>query len=115
MHVRHGSNLRVSLVAAMLFLAAAILYAKPPAQQQKLALPPKWTADDLNTFFPDARTKIVGSRPDFSKSSKIATSGGNTQTPGGAKGGGGWSKLIDAETIETEIKRTAPLIAKATA
>src|SRR3954468_12103856 len=115
MHVRHGSNLRVSLVPAMLFLAAAILYAKPPAQQQKLALPPKWTADDLNTFFPDARTKLVGTRPDYSKTSKIATNSGSSGNAPGGGNSGGWSKLVDAETIETEIKRTAPLIAKATA
>src|ERR1043165_6947381 len=115
MHFRHGSNLGASLVAAMLYVAAAILYAKQTAQQQKPAAPPKWTAGDLNTFFPDARTKLVGTRPDFSKSSKIATSSGNPETPGSAKGAGGWAKLIDAETIETEIKRTAPLIAKATA
>src|SRR3954468_4312096 len=98
MHFRHGSNVGGSLLAAMLCLAAAISYAKPPAQQQKLAPPPKWTADDLNTFFPDARTKLVGARPDFSKSLSIATNSGNAESPNGAKGAGGWSKLIDAET-----------------
>src|SRR4051794_34271710 len=111
-----GPNLRVTLLAGMLCFAAATLFAKPPAQEQKLAPPPKWTADDLNTFFPDARTKLVGTRPDFSKSSKIAANSGNTSNaPGGANSAGGWSKLVDAETIETEIKRTAPAIAKATA
>jgi hypothetical protein len=110
-----GSYLVLTLLAAMLCLAAAISYAKSPAQQQKLAPPPKWTADDLNTFFPDARTKLVGTRPEFSKSSSIATNSGNAETPNGAKGAGGWSKLIDAEMIETEIKRSAPQIAKATA
>src|SRR3954464_14644415 len=110
-----GPNLRVTLLAGMLCFAAVTLFAKPPAQEQKLAPPPKWTADDLNTFFPDARTKLVGARPDFSKSSSVATNSGNAESPNGAKGAGGWSKLIDAETIETEIKRSAPQIAKATA
>jgi hypothetical protein len=115
MRDRLGSNVRASFVAAMLCISAAISYAKPPAQPQKLAPPPKWTADDLNTFFPDARTKLVGTRPDFSKSSSVVTNSGNAESPNGVKDAGGWSKLIDAETIESEIKRTAPQIAKATA
>src|SRR3954470_23088364 len=103
----------VIVVAAALCFAAAATLAKPPARQQKLAPPPKWTADDLNTFFPDARKKLVGTRPDYSKSSAIAANGGNAEQSSGAqKGAGGWSKLIDAETIETEIKRAAPQLAK---
>src|SRR3954451_6939131 len=105
MRHRLGSNVHISFVAAMLCLPAAISNAKPPEDSQKLAPPPKWTADDLNTFFPDARTKLVGTRPDYSKSANVAGQigdAGNLQA--GEKGAGGWSKLIDAETIETEIK-----------
>src|SRR3954471_17845803 len=98
-----GPNLRVTLLAGMLCFAAAALSAKPPAQEQKLAPPPKWTADDLNTFFPDARTKLLGTRPDYSKTSKIATNSGSSGNAPGGGNSGGWSKLVDAETIETEI------------
>jgi hypothetical protein len=115
MNVQKPSSLRLLSFAAMILVAAATLSAKPPAGKEKLAPPPKWTADDLITFFPDARTKLVGTRPDYSKTSNVASNKGNPENgPGGASSAGGWSKLIDAETIETEIKRTAPAVAKAT-
>jgi hypothetical protein len=111
----HGLQFRVTVLSAILCFTGAVIWAKPPARQEKLAPPPKWTADDLNTFFPDARTKLVGKRPDFSQASSVATNKGNPENgPGGANSAAGWSKRIDAETIETEIKRTAPAVAKAT-
>jgi hypothetical protein len=94
--------------------AAAMLVAKEPVDSQQRAQPPKWTADVLDAFYPDARTKLVGTRPDYERARAIATDGHNPDKtqPGEAKTAGGWSKLIDAETIETEIKRTSPELAK---
>jgi hypothetical protein len=68
----------------------------------------------LDAFFPDARTKLVGARPDFEHARAVAADGHNPDTSetGATKGAGGWSKLIDAETIETEIKRIGPELAK---
>lgn len=68
----------------------------------------------LNTFFLDAREKLVGPRPDYAKSAAIvATSNpaSNDATPKSSTAGG-WSKLIAADTIETEIKRLAQDVAK---
>ena len=93
---------------------AAMLLAEAPAGSPKRAKPPKWSADVLDAFYPDARTKLVGVRPDYEHAQAIANDGKNpdkTQA-GAAKSAGGWSKLIDAETIETEIKRTGPELAK---
>jgi hypothetical protein len=101
--------------AVALCCTAAILLAEEPAKKHEGVRPPKWSADDLNTFFPDARTKLVGPRPDYQKANAVAAStaaGGASATQ--ANSAGGWSKLIDAETIETEIKRLGPALAKGT-
>jgi hypothetical protein len=91
-----------------------MLLAKEPADSHKGAKPPKWSADVLDAFYPDARTKLVGTRPDYEHAQAIATDGKNPDKtqPGETKTAGGWSKLIDAETIETEIKRIGPDLAK---
>jgi hypothetical protein len=92
-----------------------MVLAKEPAAPQKRAKPPKWSADDLAAFYPDARTKLVGTRPDYQKAQALAAGSNSADgaQPGHAKTAGGWSKLIDAETIETEIKRIGPELAKA--
>lgn len=91
-----------------------MLLAREPAGSQKRAKPPKWTADVLDVFFPDARKKLVGTRPDYEHAKAVAADGHNPDKsePGATKTVGGWSKLIDAETIETEIKRIGPELAK---
>jgi hypothetical protein len=95
--------------------ATALLLAKEPSGPKKGARPPKWPADVLDAFYPDARTKLVGTRPNYESAQALAT-GQNPEKvqTGEIKTAGGWSKLIDAETIETEIKRTGPELAKVT-
>ena len=94
----------------------AQLIAKESAKPQKLARPPKWSAETLDTFFPDARTKLVGTRPDYDKANAVVADAPPTAiekpTELGAPTSGGWSKLVDAETIETEIKRLSQDVAK---
>jgi hypothetical protein len=70
----------------------------------KRARPPKWSADVLDAFFEDAREKLVGQRPNYSThdSAAIAAVGPASDAP---PAGGSWSKLIDADTLENEIKR----------
>jgi hypothetical protein len=95
--------------------SAAALLAQEPAKKDEGVRPPRWSASDLNAFFPDARTKLVGARPDYEKVQAAAVSkAAGADTAAQAKSAGGWSKLIDAETIETEIKRTGPALAKGT-
>jgi hypothetical protein len=85
-------------------------------QSVKRARPPKWSADVLDAFFEDARDKLVGERPDYesrrSTSSLAGDSAPATAVENAAASGVGWSKRIDAETIETEIKRTALAVAE---
>lgn len=109
---------RVIGVVAVFFLLASIVVATPAKEstgRKKRARPPKWTADVLDAFFEDAREKLVGSRPDYrtatvaaADSTRPATSDGTDVSPAEAT----WSKLIDAETIETEIKRLSQTIGK---
>jgi hypothetical protein len=110
-----GRAIYLLCVALCMCCASAMLLAAEPTKKNEGVPPPKWSADDLNAFFPDARMKLVGARPDYQKAQALKAS----NTTGGAnsaqaKSAGGWSKLIDAETIETEIKRVGPSLAKAT-
>lgn len=106
---------RAALTAVVaICCTSTILLAKEKASSKEGAKPPKWSADDLNAFYPDARTKLVGARPDYQKAQAVAAAGSSKEgsEAGQAKSAGGWSKLIDAETIETEIKRAGPELAK---
>ncbi len=96
-----------------------VLWAGESAKKKKNqgVRPPKWSADDSNVFFPDARAKLVGTRPNYQKAQEIAAASQTTDGVAEAssvKSAGGWSKLIDAETIETEIKRIGPEVAAQT-
>jgi hypothetical protein len=114
-------NRRSVICAALPALVAicctsAILLAKESATSKKGAKPPKWSADVLDAFYPDARTKLVGTRPDYEKAQSLAAGSDTADDAevGHATSASGWSKLIDAETIETEIKRIGPNVAKLT-
>ena len=110
----------MALAIAAIFGSAVIVWAKEPAKPPKRARPPKWSPDVLDAFFPDARTKLVGNRPDYEKAADVAAAA-KPPAEGAANAGAGepaadasvgWSKLIDAETIETEIKRVAQEVSK---
>ncbi|HEX5471586.1 MAG TPA: hypothetical protein VFW73_06850 [Lacipirellulaceae bacterium] len=113
-------NICKPYVLALVAIAAMIcgpLYAiaKPPMRPQKLARPPKWPTNVLDVFYPDARTKLVGARPDYQHADAMAANASGFDTSKSKeKSAAGWSKLIDADTIETEIKRIAPDVGKAT-
>jgi hypothetical protein len=109
--------LNVRLVTVTLLVAVSVLTCAPlPAAENpskpKRARPPKWTADVLDAFFDDAREKLEGERPNYNSSStKIPTTGEVADVRESAAPGGNWSKLIDSEAIETEIKRLAQALA----
>jgi len=97
------------VIAGLALLACTICAAASAKESQrpgKRARPPKWTDDVLNVFFDDARKQLVGERPEYAKiasENKPALSASASPLFAGTN----WSKLIDAETIETEIKRLA--------
>ena len=105
-------------VLAWLLAITSLANAKE-ATQPKRARPPQWMPDVLDVFVPDARTTLVGSRPDYDKSAHVATAPASPTAspteagnPPPAAFADGWSKSIDAETIETEVKRLSQELAK---
>jgi len=75
-----------------------------PAAAAERARPPEWPRDVLDAFFSDARTKLEGPRPDYDSpppSGEAASATGASNAPPPFA----WSNLIDADTLETEIKR----------
>jgi hypothetical protein len=107
----------VRLVTATLLAASSVLTSVPLTAAEgppkpKRARPPKWTADVLDAFFDDAREKLEGERPDYSAvSAKSPATSQAAKAREGVRSGSSWSKLVDAETIETEIKRLAQAVA----
>jgi hypothetical protein len=70
----------------------------------KEARPPQWSRDVLDTFFDDAREALNGPRPDYGRKSG-ADQPPAAATPADTNEAFAWSTLIDAETLEAEIKR----------
>ena len=102
--------LRSTLLAAAAGAVVVSACAAAPPESPQRARPPKWSADVLDAFFPDARDKLAGERPDYAGSATepivanrapLATE--SRMQPKGDSAA--WSQLIDAETIESEIKR----------
>lgn len=74
--------------------------------------PPDWSRDVLDAFFVDARDALEGERPEYGEraANNPSAEAGSPGTPG-TNTAFAWSTLIDAETIETEIKRLAQQVA----
>jgi hypothetical protein len=104
------------LALIALTCSAALLFAKPNGGPVKRARPPQqWPQEVQDVFFEDAHEKLVGPRPDYSRAAKLASraddEAGVSPDSQTAANAAAWSKLIDAETIETEIKRLAKTVA----
>ena len=75
------------------------------------AKPPEWPQEVRDVFFEDVRKVLVGKRPDFGAQpqavvdGKVKSEGGENQI---------WSKLIDEDSLTSEIKRTVNRVAEAT-
>lgn len=101
------------IVATAMIVVAASACARESAPPKR-ARPPKWSPDVLDVFFADAREKLEGERPDYGQQAATvvaANSANSSQAGGNAGAREGWSKVIDAATIETEIKRLAQSVA----
>jgi hypothetical protein len=109
---------RKTIVAGLALLVSfngAYGLSKETGNPKKRARPPKWSAAVLDAFFDDARTQLVGKRPDYHATAIAASNdktGATNDDAAQAAVEGTWSKLIDAETIETEIKRVAQAVNK---
>jgi hypothetical protein len=101
------------LTAAVFFVAARSALAAGPEPRAK---PPQWSQDVRDAFFDDARQKLDGPRPDYEQLSQTSAAAQSASAAGQAAAASfAWSQLIDAETIETEIKRLAESVAQAVA
>lgn len=100
----------LSLVAVAL-LIAVVQGAPPKKVKGRRAIPPQWPKTVTDSFFADAREKLVGERPDYGTATAVVKNSNNSPTasvsndsPATSDGGFAWSKLISRETIEDEIK-----------
>jgi hypothetical protein len=92
--------------------AASSLLLAAPVQRAK---PPKFPAAVKDAFFEDARKQLVGERPKTTEGSgrpAIAVDNGGPDSSA-SSGGFNWSKLVDAETLEDEIKACQKALSEA--
>jgi cytochrome c556 len=91
-------------IVMMLGVVAGIALAQTPAER---AAPPAFTDADVEPFFPDAREALVGERPSAANSATQAASD-NVAEAGVFE----WSRLVDGDTLATEVKRIATNLAE---
>ncbi len=90
------------LIAIGIGMSAGFVVAGPPA---KRARPPKFSKAVTDVFFPDARQKLVGTRPDKPTTAAAAPDSTPASPPTRpAASSLAWEPLISAEAIEDEIK-----------
>ena len=113
---RRNYSLLAALALAGMFVPQGTgAFAAERGDKPKRARPPKWSADVLDVFFEDAREKLEGERPDYAAKSATPAIQSPSSAPGSVAqepSSFAWSKLIDAETLETEIKRLAQAVAQ---
>lgn len=103
---------------ALLTIAISSLEA-PAEEPPTVPRPVSWSAEVSAVFFEDARTVVVGERPDYERlngqtDGQLDGSGSEQATLGESSGDRDWSQLISPDTIETEIKRLAKAVANDT-
>jgi len=77
------------------------------------AKPPRWSKDVLDTFFEDVRAHLVGQRPEATTS---LDRGSDPQQADDDTGEAfAWSRLIEADTLVSEIKQINNSLARAVA
>jgi hypothetical protein len=98
----------IGRIASVTLVLVALPFAMNDASAQERAAPPPFTDADREPFFPDAREALVGKRPTASAPNNVA---GSAES-GDAKGDPfRWSEIIDAEALDTEVKRVAARLA----
>jgi cytochrome c556 len=95
----------LGLIAALVISA----YGAQAAGPVKRARPPKFSKAVTDAFLPDAREKLVGSRPQWSVAGSTPSTVNESQPSAPAEQAteSDWSGLIAAEAIEDEIKLQA--------
>jgi hypothetical protein len=98
----------IGRIARVPLALVALLLAMNDVAAQERAAPPTFTDADVEPFFPDAREALVGERPTANSTNSI----GQRAESGGEQGDTfRWSEIIDAEALDTEVKRIASRLA----
>lgn len=111
MKSHYGNFLSAALALAVMVNVTGdgVLAANP---EGPLARPPEFPPAVENVFFPDVREQLVGPRPSYERGTQRGTGGPVAQSPAGGAAaestGYAWSELVDADSIEAEIKRQLP-------
>lgn len=110
--VKHVDSLFAAAVVLSMWCGFFSPAAAEPSKARRAA-PPVWTESQRAIFPDDARTLLVGPRPDFGALSKaqVASGGEVSETSQATRQ---WSELISTDTLETEIKRQAAEVGKLT-
>ncbi len=109
-HSRRELRVFASCLAAGLLIAAAsasfVLRAAWAADPAKRAAPPTFDKSVRDAFFPDAREKLIGPRPQARAGGETPNAAPTTSVAGAPSGAdaGSWSRLIAADAVEDEIK-----------
>jgi hypothetical protein len=102
----------VTLVLAASLAPPVIVSAEDKAAAPSRAKPPEWSRDVLDAFFDDAREQLVGPRPAAAVSSIADAPPPADPAAPSVAGKYAWSKLIEGDTLATEVKRVVAGLAE---
>jgi hypothetical protein len=103
---------RLCVVALAMLGLSAVVWAQAARAKKTTAPPPKFDEKRVKSvFFEDVAKNVGPGQPGGMRPAAASVAGTSTSptTPGNttpAAGGYAWSKLADAETLETEIKKS---------
>jgi hypothetical protein len=91
---------------------------EPQDQARPRARPPQWSKAVTDIFFPDARKKLVGERPDYANNSPKAA--GASAEPASSNRDdaptvgtdSSWSEQVSRESLEDEVKLLQKLVSE---
>jgi hypothetical protein len=104
MMARHLWQTTLGLALASIVISAAWAQAQKKPAKSKLAPPPKWSESTLRMFFADATKEVGPGQPGAARPVASTATGGAASSAAAAMSGESWSALVDAETLETEVK-----------
>jgi len=105
-------GLEIAVLSA-LFVLASVTHAGGEETPRRRAKPPQWSQEVREVFFDDARKELVGARPVVRAAktqAEVVESSSRLQEEGLP-----WSELIEAETLQAEIKQVINRLAGAIA
>jgi hypothetical protein len=94
---------RLIIAACLVAIVGATTMA---AESPQRAAPPAWTPEVLDAFFADAREALEGERPQSTANAQAVAD------DAGASEAFAWSRIVSADTLDTEVKHIAGALAE---